>query len=69
VKKLLEDDMMRLAKENKFNSLEQVRNHFRVVADPFEIGTVLTPTLKLRRPIAKQTYQELITEIYEESEK
>jgi hypothetical protein len=45
-----------MAKENKFNSLEQVRDHFKMVAEPFEIGSVLTPTLKLRRPVAKKVY-------------
>ena len=50
---LVKDDLLRLAKENKLNSLEQVRTYFKFVAEPFEVGTVLTPTQKLRRPVAK----------------
>ena len=42
--------MIRLGKENNFNSLELVKSNFRLVDKEFEIGTVLTPTQKLRRP-------------------
>jgi hypothetical protein len=45
--------MERLANENQLNSLEKVRNHFRLVEEPFEVGTVLTPTLKLKRQVAR----------------
>jgi hypothetical protein len=41
--------MQRLAEWNGLNSLEQVRSHFRLVDKEFEIGTVLTPTMKIRR--------------------
>ena len=44
VKKAIEEDMMRLGKENKFNSLEMVKGNFRLVDKEFEVGTVLTPT-------------------------
>jgi hypothetical protein len=56
--------MTESAKKNKFNSLEQVRNYFRLVDQPFEIGTVLTPTLKLKRAAAKEIYKNLIDDIY-----
>ena len=42
--------MLRIGKENKFNSLELIRGNFRLVDREFEIGTILTPTQKLRRP-------------------
>jgi hypothetical protein len=58
---------MRLAAENKFNSLEKVKGNFRIVAKEFEVGTVLTPTMKLRRNEAKKYFSELIDEIYREA--
>ena len=69
VRKVIEDDMKRLAKENNFNSLEQVRGHFRLIEKEFEVGTVLTPTQKIRRPKAREEYAQLIKEIYEDSER
>lgn len=68
VKKLIKDDMQRLAHENKLNSLEQVRSHFRFVEQPFEVGTILTPTLKLRRAPARLAFKNLIREMYEDSD-
>jgi len=56
--------MERLATENQLNSLEKVRNNFRLVDQPFEVGTVLTPTLKLRRAQARDYYKALIDEMY-----
>ena len=49
VKALIEGDLQKLALENNLNSLEQIRNHFRLVDKEFEMGEVLTPTMKLRR--------------------
>lgn len=45
--------MERLARENHLNSLEKVKGNFRMVEKEFEIGVVLTPTMKLRRNHAK----------------
>ena len=61
--------MMRLAKENKLNSLEQIRNYFRMVPNEFQVGTILTPTQKLRRPQAREAFAHLINEMYEESDR
>lgn len=49
VKKLIEGELHILAKDNNLNSLEQVRDHFRLVDKEFEVGTILTPTQKIRR--------------------
>lgn len=64
VMQLIEQDMNRLAEENKFNSLEKVKGNFRLVKNEFEVGTVLTPTMKLRRNEAKKYFADLIEEIY-----
>ena len=59
---------MRLAVENKFNSLEKVKGNFKLVTKEFEVGTILTPTMKLRRNEAKVYFKELIDELYKEAE-
>jgi long-subunit acyl-CoA synthetase (AMP-forming) len=66
--KLIEQDLLRLAAENKFNSLEKVKGNFRLVTKEFEVGTILTPTMKLRRNEAKSYFREIIEEIYSEAE-
>ncbi|CDW86328.1 amp-binding enzyme family protein [Stylonychia lemnae] len=64
VRELIKNDLQRIAIENGFNGLEQIRNNFRLVDKEFEIGVVLTPTMKLRRQQAKEVYQYLIDEMY-----
>ena len=59
--------MNRLAEENKFNSLEKVKQNFRLVKDEFEVGSILTPTMKLRRNEAKKYFADIIEEIYQKS--
>lgn len=66
--KLIQEDLQRLATENRLNSLEQVRDHFRIVDKIFEVGYVLTPTMKLRRPFAREMYQDLINDMYAETD-
>ena len=61
---LIQEDLERLATENRFNSLERLRGHFRLVTKEFEVGAVLTPTMKLRRNQAKDVFADLIEEIY-----
>jgi long-chain acyl-CoA synthetase len=57
-------DMNRLAVENKFNSLEKIKQ-VHLVADPFTIeNDILTPTMKIKRNIAKKVFQEQINELY-----
>ena len=67
VSQLIEQDMNRLAEENKFNSLEKVKKNFRLVQNEFEVGTILTPTMKLRRNEAKKYFADIIEEIYQKS--
>jgi long-subunit acyl-CoA synthetase (AMP-forming) len=52
----IESDLARLAKDANFNSLEKIKANFELVDKEFEIGVVLTPTLKLRRKFARDAY-------------
>lgn len=60
----IESDLSRIAKDANFNSLEKIKGNFELVDKEFEIGVVLTPTLKLRRKFARDMYQEQIQRIY-----
>ena len=62
--KKIETDLAVLAKNNNFNSLEKVKDNFELVADPFKEGEVLTPTLKLKRKPARDSYKDEIALIY-----
>jgi long-subunit acyl-CoA synthetase (AMP-forming) len=44
-----------------------VKSNFRLVSQEFEIGTILTPTMKLRRHQAKEAFSDLIEELYRTS--
>jgi len=48
-------DMIRLADANKFNSLEKPKQIY-LLKDPFSQDELLTPTMKLKRNIAKQYF-------------
>lgn len=54
----IESDLASLAKGNNFNSLEKVKGNFELVPEEFEIGVILTPTLKLRRKFARDAFAE-----------
>lgn len=57
-------DVYRLANDNKFNSLEKPKQ-ICLLLDPFTIeNDILTPTMKLKRNIAKQVYDAQIKELY-----
>ena len=56
----IESDLARIAKDSNFNSLEKIKANFELVDKEFEIGVVLTPTLKLRRKFARDEYSEEI---------
>lgn len=64
----VEKDMDRVADRNKLKGFEKVRS-IRLTAEPFtpENG-LLTPTMKLRRSIAKDHFCSLIDEMYSDSE-
>ena len=63
-KQLVYDDLIVLANANKFNSLEKPKQ-ITLLFDPFTIESdVLTPTMKLKRNIAKKMLQEDIDKMY-----
>ena len=64
----IESDLASLAKSNNFNSLEKVKGNFELVPEEFEIGVILTPTLKLRRKFAREAFSEQIQKIYAKSD-
>ena len=52
-------------KNEAFNHTEQVKE-FRLVADEWTVENgVLTPTQKVKRPVIKEKYEDLINEMYE----
>ncbi|KAF2462420.1 long-chain-fatty-acid-CoA ligase/ protein binding protein [Lineolata rhizophorae] len=60
-------ELDRVGRRNKFNNWERVRN-FRLMVDPFTIeNELLTPTLKLKRPVAVKTYRDVLDELYEQA--
>ena len=58
--------MMRLANENQFNSLEKPKQ-IKILAEAFSpVGNeILTPTMKLKRNVAKTYFAKDIPELYE----
>jgi long-chain acyl-CoA synthetase len=58
--KLVLDDFTQLAKINKFSGLEKIKGIY-VSEEPFTIeNEILTPTMKIKRNIAKNKYIEAI---------
>jgi long-chain acyl-CoA synthetase len=56
--------MMRLAKENKLNSLEKPKQ-IKFVQEPWTVeNDYLTPTMKMKRNIAKIKLADEITALY-----
>lgn len=68
LREAIESDLARLAKESNFNSLEKVKSNFAFVEKEFEVGVVLTPTMKIKRKQARDVFQELIAEIYKKAD-
>ena len=64
----IESDLSRIAKESNYNSLEKIKGNFELVDKEFEIGVVLTPTLKLRRKFARDVYMEQVQRIYQKAD-
>ena len=59
------EDIWKLGDENKFNSLEKPKQ-IALLKDPFTIESdVLTPTMKLKRNVAKKVFEDKIVELYE----
>ena len=64
-KKLVLDDMVKLATSHQCSSLEKPKM-IHLVSDPFSVDNdLLTPTFKLKRNIAKNTYKDKIDKMYE----
>ena len=58
-------DLLRLATENKFNSLEKVKQIHLVELPLNEINPeLLTPTMKIKRNVAKNHFQPEIEALY-----
>jgi len=55
LRQMIYKDMIRLADANKFNSLEKPKQIY-LLKDPFSQDELLTPTMKLKRNIAKQYF-------------
>ena len=56
--------MNRLAAENKFNSLEKIK-HVLLTLDLFtQENDLLTPTMKIKRNIAKKVFEKEIQQLY-----
>lgn len=64
LRKLVMDDVLRLAVGAKFNSLEKPKA-FKLLLDPFTIeNDLLTPTMKLKRNISKVRFADDINKMY-----
>lgn len=66
--KAIENDLSRLAKDSNFNSLEKVKGNFELVDKEFEVGVVLTPTMKIKRKDARDLYTDAIARIYKRAD-
>ena len=65
LKNKINADLLKLAAENKLNGLEKPKNML-LLATPFSIEDVLTPTFKLKRNVAKVKFENEIKAMYEE---
>jgi len=64
LKQLIYDDLMKLATTNKFNSLEKPKQ-ITLLKDAFsQEDDLLTPTMKLKRNVAKVHFKEQIDKMY-----
>lgn len=60
-------DLDKTGRKNKFAGFERVKN-IDLSVDPFTIDNeTLTPTLKLKRPVAARHYRSLLNELYAEA--
>ena len=58
-------DIISLCKANKLNSLETPKQ-FQLLMDPFTVESdILTPTMKLKRNVARKIFAETIKKLYE----
>ena len=65
-KKLILDNLLELAKANKFSGLEKIKK-IHLTLDAFSIeNEILTPTMKIKRNVAKKVYEKEIDQMYAE---
>ena len=61
-------NFLELAKHNKLSGLEKIKKVY-VSGDPWTIeNDILTPTMKIKRNVAKNVYKKEIDEMYAETE-
>jgi len=66
LKSLIMADILKIAKENKFNSLEKPKQ-MHLIFEPWTVEMdMLTPTQKLKRNVARAIYEADITRMYAE---
>ena len=65
LKEAIHKDLMRIADENKFNSLEKPKQLF-LIKDMWTTDDLLTPTMKTKRNLAKIKYNDDIVALYQE---
>jgi long-chain acyl-CoA synthetase len=64
VKEAVLKDLDKCGRKKKFAGYERVRS-FKLMIEPFTIeNELLTPTLKLKRPIAAKKYRSILDELY-----
>ena len=64
LKKLLLDDMLRLAQENNLSGLEKIKK-VHLIQDPFSVeNDILTPKMSLKRHVAKKIFAKQIEVMY-----
>jgi long-chain acyl-CoA synthetase len=57
-------DLNKFALDSKFNSLEKIKQ-LHLTLDPMTVeNDLLTPTMKIKRNIAKKHYEKIIEELY-----
>ena len=66
VRKAVLKDLDRIGRKNKFAGYERVKNCY-LYLEPFTVeNELLTPTLKLKRPVAAKRFRPDLDELYRE---
>ena len=66
LQKTILDSIVKIAKENNFNSLEKPKQ-MKLLLEPWTIESdMLTPTMKMKRNIAKEVYKNDVEKMYQD---